>query len=52
MPLMCDRCGKPIAAGEEERAAIHGASGPDGTIIVHAAYCLAPRSRPATAHRA
>ncbi|MFI6965196.1 hypothetical protein [Streptomyces sp. NPDC050149] len=46
VPMMCDHCGKPIAAGDEERVTIHGASGPGGTITVHGAYCPPPRSRP------
>lgn len=51
MPLMCDRCGRPIPAGDEERVTIHGASGAGGTITVHASYCLPPRSRPAPGQR-
>ncbi|MFJ2090415.1 hypothetical protein ACIOEW_14280 [Streptomyces sp. NPDC087901] len=48
---MCDRCGQPIAAGDEERVTIHGASGAGGTITAHAAHCLPARSRPAPGHR-
>lgn len=50
--MMCDRCGKPIAARNGERLTIHGASGAGGTITVHTAYCVRPRSRPAPARRA
>ncbi|WP_187285210.1 hypothetical protein [Streptomyces sp. OR43] len=46
LPLTCDRCGRPIAAGDEERVTIHGGSGPGGTLTVHAAYCPPPRPGP------
>lgn len=50
--MTCDRCGKPIAAREGEAVVIHGASGAGGTIVVHKAYCIPPRSRPDPARRA
>lgn len=50
MPLMCDRCGKPIAAGDGERVVIHGASGAGGAVTVHKAFCA--RSRPTPSRRA
>nr|WSW67999.1 hypothetical protein OG461_18355 [Streptomyces sp. NBC_00995] len=46
LPTTCDRCGRPIAAGGEEHLAIHSASGPGGTLTVHAAHCPPPQSRP------
>ena len=46
LPMMCDRCGRPIGVGDEERLTIHGASGPGATLTVHAAHCPPTRSRP------